>query len=158
MQKISGILPSNSRITNVDMAQEKLLRSGVPSFGQPVASPSARLSFSQKAFELGGNHSLLGNPLPTSERDKVGGIYSPGQFSKPATSISTGLLSAEIPTSASNESLNISAGEKTELVEARAADGPLEQMESQRGNDALQVSRESSNLTEYSPITEEVVL
>ncbi len=37
MAKISSILPSNKRITSTDVANERPVRPGVPSFGQPIA-------------------------------------------------------------------------------------------------------------------------
>lgn len=38
MAKISGILPSNRRITSTDIQNERPIRPGAPSFGQPVAT------------------------------------------------------------------------------------------------------------------------
>jgi hypothetical protein len=36
MKKLSGILPSNSRLSAVDMARSQPVRSGTPSFGRSV--------------------------------------------------------------------------------------------------------------------------
>ncbi len=38
MEKISGILPSTPRITNVDLKSSGLSRAGMPSFGRPQAT------------------------------------------------------------------------------------------------------------------------
>lgn len=37
MAKISSILPSNKRITSTDIANERAVRPGTPSFGAPIA-------------------------------------------------------------------------------------------------------------------------
>src|SRR5262245_49489283 len=37
MAKISSILPSNKRITSTDVANERPVRPGTPSFGMPIA-------------------------------------------------------------------------------------------------------------------------
>lgn len=44
MEKISGILPSTSRITSVDLKSSGAVRSGTPSYGRPVglSAPAAR--------------------------------------------------------------------------------------------------------------------
>lgn len=38
MEKISGIIPSSARVTNVDMKDAQPVRSGVPAFGGPQAA------------------------------------------------------------------------------------------------------------------------
>lgn len=42
MQKISGILPPNERITKVDISAQRPLRQGTPSFGLPVSPGEIR--------------------------------------------------------------------------------------------------------------------
>lgn len=42
MNKISGIVQGSSRFNTVDMSKEKPVRSGAPTFGQPVATPALR--------------------------------------------------------------------------------------------------------------------
>ena len=47
MNKISGILPTSARIESLDMRQERPLRSGTVSFGQPVVKPAERIQVAQ---------------------------------------------------------------------------------------------------------------
>lgn len=52
MEKISGILPSNSRIKSVDMKGAHPQRPGTPDFGQKMGSTSQdRISLSEQATE-----------------------------------------------------------------------------------------------------------
>ncbi len=48
MNKISGILPSSPRIESVDMRNERPLRPGAVSFGQPVVKSTDRASLVQR--------------------------------------------------------------------------------------------------------------
>jgi hypothetical protein len=41
MAKISSILPSNKRITSTDIANERPVRPGTPSFGAPIAQTAS---------------------------------------------------------------------------------------------------------------------
>jgi len=63
MPKISSILPSNRRITSTDIANERPLRPGVPSFGQPVAATANTKNEFQK--------------IDVSDDELNGGTYSP---------------------------------------------------------------------------------
>lgn len=61
MEKISGILPSNSRVTSVDMERSQPVRRGVPAFGRRVvdANPQDKISLS------GIDHSSISERLNT---------------------------------------------------------------------------------------------
>ncbi len=57
MNKISGILPSNARITSVDVKSERPLRSSTPGFGLPVSKSgfnqnAAPVDVSMDRFDL----------------------------------------------------------------------------------------------------------
>lgn len=64
MEKISGILPSNSRLKSVDLKNSQPSRPGAPNFGQRMGSTSAdRLSLSEEATERMMQETLAGyNP------------------------------------------------------------------------------------------------
>ncbi len=48
MTKISGILPTNRRISSIDIANERAVRPGTPTFGQPVARTASSKNEFQK--------------------------------------------------------------------------------------------------------------
>lgn len=68
LAKISSILPSTPRITNVDVSSERSMRRGMPTFGLPAAAESnPRAEFKHLPTELAKN--------PTYDKSgQIGGL------------------------------------------------------------------------------------
>lgn len=70
MQKISGIIPSSSRVTTVDMRDSSPVRSGAPSFGRQIFKPENRLSKSNVDKALS-NELISGSGKKDMQNSKV---------------------------------------------------------------------------------------
>tara|TARA_B100001248_G_C27398316_1_gene467542 strand:+ start:2354 stop:2692 length:339 start_codon:yes stop_codon:yes gene_type:complete len=51
MDKISGIIPANQRITTVDVQRSAPVRRGVPSFGRDVVTPTNHRALAKTTLE-----------------------------------------------------------------------------------------------------------
>ncbi len=118
MTKISGILPSNSRITTIDIANERPLRPGAPSFGQPYAAVSNPRDQFQKVTVRDDELSLYG---------------ADGKMAQVGATPADAKVQAEVK--AIDELTNKFNGKITDYEEVAAATGADEDAEAQQSLD-----------------------
>jgi len=134
MAKISNILPSSPRITNVDVANERPVRSGMPSFGQPIAPTSnpkdefRRITgdidvFSAPTYNSSG---ILGaaaeSPVLDSKREtEIAEETTRGFFGSPASATSADVIESD------EEDTIVPLQESDVLAEEMSTERPAQQ-------------------------------
>ncbi len=67
MEKISGIIPSNSRVKTVDMSEAHPVRPGTPAFGRPIGVSHLSRNVTRSSIDT----QLLNESLSTRQRSEL---------------------------------------------------------------------------------------